>query len=125
MTKIVTIYDGPDACTRCLGWKRIATSADGESWKEWAELPQHAATAVLMGLVRPIVCPRCDGTGQEPGACAVAVAAARALADAARALVAWYFDRDPDADPIDADDLMEPLRERLAAYDQARKEKAT
>lgn len=47
------------------------------------------------------------------------LAAARALAAQAEELDRWYFDRDPDAEPIDADDLMWPLRERLAAYDAA------
>jgi hypothetical protein len=52
------------------------------------------------------------------------LAAARDLAVSARLLLGWYFDRDPDAEPIDADDLMYPLRERLVAYETIRKEQA-
>jgi hypothetical protein len=64
--EIVTIYDGPDACKKCLGWKRIADDDEQTSWKHWAELPPPSNIAVLLGLVHPIVCPRCNGTGKEP-----------------------------------------------------------
>lgn len=63
---IVVIYDGKDACVQCLGWKRVANTDDGESWKYWAELPAQSAIAVSMGLVKPIECPHCKGTGIEP-----------------------------------------------------------
>lgn len=62
----VVIYQGDDACQRCLGWKRIANSDDGESWKYWAELPSPSNIAVQLGIVHPIACPDCNGTGQEP-----------------------------------------------------------
>lgn len=65
--EIVTIYDGPDQCTRCLGWKRIDDGDDGGSWKYWAELVPPQNIAVQLGLVRPIECPHCMGTGIEPG----------------------------------------------------------
>lgn len=45
--------------------------------------------------------------------------AARAVVEASRPLVAWYFDRDPDAEEVDADDLMEPLRACLKAFDSS------
>lgn len=62
----IEIYSGPDACQRCLGWKKIANSDDGESWKYWAELPSPENLAVQLGVVFPIDCPRCQGTGREP-----------------------------------------------------------
>lgn len=62
------IYTGPDACRRCLGWKQIANSDDGESWKYWAELPPPSNLAVQVGVVFPIQCPRCQGKGVEPSA---------------------------------------------------------
>lgn len=62
---IVTIYDGEGACQQCLGWKRVDDGKQ-QSWKYWAELPAQSAVAVRMGLVRPIECPRCHGTGREP-----------------------------------------------------------
>lgn len=62
---ITVIYEGENACKKCLGWKRVA-SESGESWKYWEELPTLSRIAVDMGLVRPMVCPRCNGTGIEP-----------------------------------------------------------
>lgn len=66
MSEPIVIYQGPDACQRCLGWKRVANSDDGESWKYWAELRPPENLAVTLGVVRPVVCPRCGGTGREP-----------------------------------------------------------
>lgn len=63
---MIQIYDGANACGRCLGWKRVDDGDEGISWKYWAELPVQSRIAVTLGLVRPIVCPRCNGTGVEP-----------------------------------------------------------
>jgi hypothetical protein len=63
--ELLIIYDGPDPCPQCLGWKRVANSDDGESWKFWAELPPPSNLAVVAGLVKPVVCPRCHGTGRK------------------------------------------------------------
>jgi hypothetical protein len=63
---LVTIYDEPDRCRQCLGWKRVANSDDGESWKYWAELAPPSNLAVMLGVVQPVECPRCKGTGKEP-----------------------------------------------------------
>jgi hypothetical protein len=68
MSEEIVIYDGPDACTKCLGWKKIANDDDQLSWKHWAELPPPSNIAVQLGLVFPIDCPRCLGTGKEPSA---------------------------------------------------------
>lgn len=76
MMDIVTIYDGDDRCQKCLGWKRVADSDDQESWKYWAELPAQAAIAVQLGIVKPIECPRCNGTGAEPNVDVMALAGA-------------------------------------------------
>lgn len=65
---MVVIYDGDNRCKRCLGWKRVANSDDGESWKYWAELAPPSNLAVQLGIVVPLVCPRCDGTGIDPNA---------------------------------------------------------
>lgn len=64
--QIVTIHEGEDACQQCLGWKRVANTDGQESWMYWAELPTQAAIAIQIGLVKPIECPRCHGTGIEP-----------------------------------------------------------
>lgn len=53
-------------CPKCLGDKRIANSEDGEPWSAWESLPPGSDLAVTMGVVRPITCPECKGTGTKP-----------------------------------------------------------
>ena len=53
-------------CDRCAGCGQIANDDDGTPWKYWAELPAQSAIAVHLGLVRPIPCPECKGTGHDP-----------------------------------------------------------
>jgi len=65
MMETIVIYEGENACNQCLGWKRVDNGEFG-SWKYWAELPAQSAIAVQMGLVKPVQCPRCKGTGIEP-----------------------------------------------------------
>jgi len=62
---MIIIYVGKNACEQCLGWKRV-DNAEQQSWKYWAELPEQSALAVRIGLVKPVECPRCHGTGIEP-----------------------------------------------------------
>lgn len=64
--QVVIIYEGEDACQQCLGWKRVDNGRDRGSWKYWAELPAQSQVAIAMGLVGPIECPRCGGSGKEP-----------------------------------------------------------
>jgi hypothetical protein len=52
-----------ERCTRCDGCGQIADTEDGEPWTQWANLPVQSATAVLMGIVKPVPCPVCGGTG--------------------------------------------------------------
>lgn len=54
----------PVECRRCLGCGRIADSEEGEPWSMWLDLPLKSAAAVTLGVVRPIDCPDCGGTGQ-------------------------------------------------------------
>lgn len=65
---IIEIYTGPDACQKCVGWKQIANDEEQSAWKYWAELPPPSNLSVQLGLVFPIDCPRCHGTGKEPSA---------------------------------------------------------
>lgn len=81
----IVIYQGPDACQKCLGWKKIANDDDQLSWKHWAELPPPSNIAVQMGLVFPIDCPRCQGSGREPSAADRQSRLSGALADLQRA----------------------------------------
>ena len=64
--EIVVIYNGEDACTQCEGWKRVASGDDPVTWKAWAEIPPPSNLAVQLGMVYPVTCPRCEGTGIEP-----------------------------------------------------------
>jgi hypothetical protein len=50
-------------CQRCCGCGQIADSESGEPWSDWINLPINASFAVLAGIVRPITCPECGGTG--------------------------------------------------------------
>ena len=50
-------------CNKCDGEGRIANTEEGEPWSLWANLPVKSAMALMMGLVRPIPCPDCGGTG--------------------------------------------------------------
>lgn len=50
-------------CPKCDGCGKIADSEDGEPWTIWTDLPLKSSAAVLMGLVKPINCPECGGSG--------------------------------------------------------------
>lgn len=54
-----------EPCPKCQGDKQIANSDDGEPWSAWANLPPGSDLAVRAGLVRPITCPECRGTGSK------------------------------------------------------------
>lgn len=51
-------------CTKCAGCGKVANSDDQEAWTWWENLPVKSAAAVILGLVRPIDCPVCHGTGK-------------------------------------------------------------
>lgn len=53
-----------DGCERCDGCGKIADSDEGEPWTAWENLPPGSDLAVQMGLVKPITCPKCGGTGE-------------------------------------------------------------
>lgn len=55
-------------CARCEGCGQIATSDQGEPWTAWLDLPLKSAAAVVLGLVRPIPCPACGGSGDSEAA---------------------------------------------------------
>lgn len=60
--------DNPDACPRCLGCGQLANSEDREPWSAWAELPPGSDLAVRMGMVKPIPCDQCGGSGKATSA---------------------------------------------------------
>jgi hypothetical protein len=63
---IVAMLDKPRpvACLRCDGCGQLADTDARESWTSWTSLPLQSSAAVLMGLVKPIPCDACDGTGK-------------------------------------------------------------
>lgn len=61
LTKRVHALQGQ--CERCRGCGRIADSDAGEPWSAWLELPLQSAVAVVAGIVKPIPCPVCRGSG--------------------------------------------------------------
>lgn len=55
-------------CSRCDGCGQLADSDDREPWTFWMSLPVKSAAAVLLGLVKPVPCDVCGGTGKVAGA---------------------------------------------------------
>lgn len=56
----------PEKCPTCEGCGRIANSDHGESWTLWERLPEASKVAVRLGLIKPIPCPTCKGSGNAP-----------------------------------------------------------
>lgn len=54
-------------CTRCEGCGELANSDSREPWTFWASLPSESSLAVYTGLVWPIPCDACNGTGHVRG----------------------------------------------------------
>ena len=52
-------------CERCDGCGKIASGEEGLPWSTWLDLPLKASAAVLFGIVEPIDCPDCGGTGKK------------------------------------------------------------
>lgn len=60
----MTDNENNDKCTTCEGCGKIANDDSGTPWSAWTSLPLHSSAAVLMGLVRPVPCPDCNGSGK-------------------------------------------------------------
>jgi len=61
---MTAVMDRPaKACPKCEGCGRVADTDDQEPWSAWADLPPGADMAVRLGLVKPMPCPKCGGTG--------------------------------------------------------------
>lgn len=54
----------PVPCWKCNGCGQVANTDRQEPWTAWEQLPVRSAMAVVLGLVRPVLCPQCDGTGR-------------------------------------------------------------
>lgn len=56
---------GKAPCPRCRGCRQIASDDDCTPWVDWLELPLGSSLAVLAGIVKPLPCPACNGTGEH------------------------------------------------------------
>jgi DnaJ-class molecular chaperone len=59
------VTDEKPQCTWCNGEGQVANSEQREPWSTWASLPIGSDLAVQLGLVKPIPCEVCDGTGDR------------------------------------------------------------
>jgi hypothetical protein len=57
----------PAKCPKCWGCGKVADTEDQEPWTAWEELPPGSDLAVRAGLVKPLTCPVCDGSGKSGG----------------------------------------------------------
>jgi len=56
----------PKMCERCDGCGKLADTEERGPWTAWTSLPLRSAVAVIAGLVKPITCDVCGGTGKKP-----------------------------------------------------------
>lgn len=64
MRRLRRMPDEHRPCPRCNGCGKIADGEEGAPWTFWLDLPLKSAVAVTAGLVRPIDCPSCGGSGE-------------------------------------------------------------
>ena len=51
-------------CERCNGCGKIANDEEGTPWSYWESLPPENSLAIRIGVVKPLLCPECNGYGQ-------------------------------------------------------------
>lgn len=56
-----------EKCPSCDGCGKVADTESREPWTAWTSLPPGARVAVDLGVVRPVTCPDCAGSGEDPG----------------------------------------------------------
>lgn len=54
----------PNNCRRCYGNGYVASSDDHDPWLIWLALPPVSDMAVVLGLITPLTCFSCLGTGK-------------------------------------------------------------
>lgn len=60
-----SIKDDPTACRGCLGSGKVANDDEGAPWPVWEAMVPPTNIAVSLGLVQPVKCERCGGTGRS------------------------------------------------------------
>ena len=60
----VKVEEEVNRCERCEGCGQITSDDGGTPWIHWSNLPLSSAGAVLLGVVKPLVCPECNGSGR-------------------------------------------------------------
>lgn len=109
-----------DTRTRCDGCGQVADTEYGEPWSYWMQLPVQSASAVLMGILKPIPCPVCGGSRHtlNPDANPVQEAE-QAVIVAATDLVTWAKEGNVDTREsiIMAGGALRRLRAAVAALD--------
>ena len=51
-------------CWNCEGCGRIANDEEGNPWTYWEKLPEESKAAVRFGIIKPVTCDQCNGTGE-------------------------------------------------------------
>lgn len=52
------------SCAACDGCGQVADDEDRTPWTAWAHLPPGSDLAVRLGIVKPVQCETCGGTGK-------------------------------------------------------------
>jgi hypothetical protein len=52
-------------CGKCAGCGKIANDDDETPWKYWEGIEPPSNIAVTLGIVRPVTCPECGGSGKR------------------------------------------------------------
>jgi len=60
---VYDVFDLTTACPACDGCGKVANTQDQEPRSRWLALPLTGAAAVTMGLIKPVTCRRCGGSG--------------------------------------------------------------
>ncbi len=50
-------------CVSCEGCGQVADTEEHEPWTAWMNLPLNSAHAVILGIVKPMACTACGGSG--------------------------------------------------------------
>jgi len=55
-----------EMCEFCHGCGQITNDEKAMPWKKWLALPLESRPPVTLGIVKPVLCPVCNGKGKVP-----------------------------------------------------------